>query len=278
MTIDQLISDPELPSLPEAVIRLNELISHDASMPQIAEVIHRDPSLTLRTLELANSAWFKREKTIESVSEAISIIGLSSLYQLIFATSVTRLFKDLETEQFSMRSFWQESVRTATLMQTLAAYVNEAGQSLFTIGLTAYIGKLILATTSPFLAYKVYKRYRTDATPLYEIEKDILGFSHMDISAAIMEKWKLPESFYTPIKYAYHPIDAPKSYIQVATLLHIAHYLQTTFYPDESGQSAPVYELNPDLIESVNIMSSEFQKTVESASHLYDEAIILLDL
>lgn len=278
MTLEQLISDPELPSLPEAVIKLNSLISHDAPMTQISEVLIHDPALTLRTLELANSAWFKREKTIESVNEAISIIGLAALYQLIFATSVTRLFNDINPQQFTMKSFWQESVRTATLMQTLATYVNEPGQNLFTIGLTTYIGKLILATAGPYLAYKVYQRYDGKTVPLYEVEKEIIGYTHVEISAAIMERWKLPESFYLPIKYCYHPFDAPEPHAQVARLLHLAHYLQCSFYPDESGQTPPVYVLNPELINSLKIETTEFQRIVESAANLFDEAMILLGL
>lgn len=278
MTLEQLISNPELPSLPEAVVKLNALISEDAPMHQITEVINRDPALTLRTLELANSAWFKREKNITSVNEAISIIGLTSLYQLIFATSVTRLFNDIKPEQFDMKSFWQQSVRTATLTQTLAPYVNEPGQNLFTIGLTTYIGKLVLVTAAPYLAYKVYQRYDAESTPLYDIENEILGFNHADISAAIMEKWRLPQSFYLPIKYYVHPIDAPDQYLPITTLLHVAHYLQSTTYPAPSGKIAPTYSLDSNLTHTIKIDSSDFQKIIASASNLYDEAIILLGL
>jgi HD-like signal output (HDOD) protein len=278
LKIEDLLIHPDLPSLPEAVIRLNELISSDAPIDKIAAVIENEPALTLRTLELANSAWYKREKTIQNVNEAISVIGFTALYQLIFATSVTRVFHGVNSDQIDMQCFWQQSVRAATLAQTLSSRLEDTPQHLFTTGLIMYIGKLILATTAPFISYQIYKQCKEESIPLSDAETNRLGFNHADVSAAIIEKWKMPASMYVPIKYYLQPENAPEQYQPIAALLHIAHTIRCMQYPDESVIVETTAEIDPSICNMIKINESQFPKLAESASNLYDEALSLLGL
>ncbi|MFV2057953.1 MAG: HDOD domain-containing protein, partial [Thiohalomonadales bacterium] len=117
MTIDNkmraLTQNPELPMLPESLMQLLDLISNDASMVEISSAISLDSSLTARTLELANSAWYKREGSIPDVETALPIVGISTLYLIIFSSSVTRTFDGVSSKFINMNSFWKQCVRMA---------------------------------------------------------------------------------------------------------------------------------------------------------------------
>lgn len=278
LTIEDLLTHPDLPSLPEAVIRLNELISSDAPIDSIAAIIRNEPALTLRTLELANSAWYKREKTIQSVNEAISVIGFTALYQLIFATSVTRVFRGIDSDLIDMQQFWQQSVRSATLAQTLSSRLDIPQQHLFTTGLIMYIGKLILVTTAPFITYQIYKKCQAESIPLSTAEHERLGFNHADVSAAIIEKWKMPASMHMPIKYYLQPAQAPEQYQAVAALLHVAHHIRCTQHAAEPAIIETADHVDPPILNMINISDALFPKLAESASNLYEEALSLLGL
>lgn len=278
LTIEELLTHPDLPSLPDAVIRLNDLISADAPVDAIAAVIQNEPSLTLRTLELANSAWYKREKTIQSVNEAISIIGYSTLYQLIFATSVTRVFQGINSDIIDMKQFWRQSVRTAALSQTMSSRLDIPEQLLFTTGLIMYIGKLILLTTAPFITYQIYKRCHEESLLLSDVESDRLGFTHADICAALLEKWKLSPAVYIPIKYYLAPNQAPEQHQVNTAVLSIAHHIRCKHYPEDSFVNETPDQLDNDLLEIANINEALFPKLADSAAHFYDEALSLLGL
>lgn len=281
LTVEELLTHPDLPSLPDAIIRLNELISADAPIDSIAEVIRNEPALTLRTLELANSAWYKREKTINSVNEAISIIGLTALYQLIFATSVTRAFQGVSSDIIDMRQFWQQSVRSATISQTMSSLLDFPRQHLFTTGLIMYVGKLILATAAPYLTYQVYKSCSEEPTLLLsEAETERLGFTHADVASSLVEKWKIPASIYVPIKFYLNPMKAPENHQLMASVLHVAHHIRCTQYPNESSISITetTETLDPAILDLVNISDAQFNKLAMSASHLFSEALALLGL
>jgi len=278
LTIEELLTHPDLPSLPDAVIRLNELIRSDAPIDAIASVVQNEPALTLRTLELANSAWYKREKTIQSVNKAISIIGITALYQLIFATSVTRVFQGVDSDFVNMQRFWQQSVRSASLAQCLTSQSGISGQHLFTAGLIMYIGKLILVTTVPLIARQIYQRSREESRLLSDVETERLGFNHSDISAALLEKWKLPSSMSLPVKHYLQPAQAQAQYRDISAVLHIAHHVRCMNYPDLNGINESSGQIDPSILEMINIDENLFPELTDSASHLYNEALSLLGL
>lgn len=279
MKLEDITRHPELPSLPEAVIRLNELIASDAPLPEIAAVLENEPSLALRTLELANSAWYKREKTIGSVNDAIAIIGISAIYQLIFSTSVTRAFQGIETDIIDMKIFWQQSVQTATLAQTIATqHKSSVLHHIFTIGLVASIGRLALINVAPYMAQRVFKQAKEESVPLHVAEQTQLGFTHNAISASIMQNWKIPASIYGPISCYIHPELAVEQHRLPASILNIAHHIQCNFYPQNTGFRDITGDPDKSVMEYLAIPETQLSVLAESASHLYTEASAILGL
>ncbi|MEH6628984.1 MAG: HDOD domain-containing protein, partial [Motiliproteus sp.] len=81
----------ELVSLPDAVIRANELLdSPHGNAENIGEVISHDPGLSAKLLKLVNSAFYSFPAKIDTVSRAITLIGTNELRSLILASSATQ--------------------------------------------------------------------------------------------------------------------------------------------------------------------------------------------
>jgi len=68
-SLKDLINTAELPSLPDAVVKFNELVGKEAHIVEIADLIRHDPGLAARTLELANNAWYKRQREISTLTK-----------------------------------------------------------------------------------------------------------------------------------------------------------------------------------------------------------------
>ena len=70
--------------LPEAVIKVKQLIDNDAtSMEDIAEVINYDPAIMSQVLKISNSALYKFHNTVTTVTKSIQVIGTRSIYDLV---------------------------------------------------------------------------------------------------------------------------------------------------------------------------------------------------
>lgn len=260
MTLDQLLDNPELPSLPEAFLKLNELIKHDRPISDITEVIERDPSLTTRSLKLANSAWYKRSRTIATVKDAITTIGLDTLHQLVFATSVVRTFQDIDSGVADMNSFWDQSLRlacNAKLIKESSGNTNTI--QVFTSGIVTYIGKLIIYLNLPELSRTILENSRDHPQLQHLEETKLLGYCHNEVTSALLKKWEIPEVTYIPIQYYNNPLSAPAEHLPNAAALFLGHHL--VFQPadelefDKTGndlkQTVGILQLSQEQLHSI---------------------------
>ena len=89
-----LINDVSyLVSPPDVCVKVFDLIeSNNASAQDIGEIISHDPSLTARLLRLVNSSFYNFPRRIDTVSRAITIVGIRELYSLVIAVSAIKSF------------------------------------------------------------------------------------------------------------------------------------------------------------------------------------------
>jgi len=251
MTLDQLLNNPKLPSIPEALLKLNDLIKRARPIAEITEVIERDPSLATRSLELANSAWYKRSRTITTVKDAITTIGLDALHQLVFATSVIRTFQGINKDVANMRLFWNQSLQLACHAKLIREAVGDKNSiHIFTSGLVTYIGKLIIYMSMADQAKVILENTQQHPELQHEEEIRVLGFSHADISAGLLKKWDIPEIIYLPVQYYTTPISAPKDRLLDAAALFVAH--QLVFKKAETLETDTAKELR-DVLTALNL-------------------------
>lgn len=260
MTLDQLLDNPELPSLPEAFLKLNDFIKHDRPIAEITKVIERDPSLSTRSLKLANSAWYKRSRTITTVKDAITTIGLDTLHQLVFATSVIRTFQGIDKDITDMHSFWNQSIYLACIAKLIKEACGEKhSMQVFTAGIVAYIGKLVIYMNLPELSKKILESSQDQPQRQHLEESRLLGFSHNEVTAALLKKWDIPSATYVPIQYYTNPLSAPSEYLTNSAVLFLAHHLvfqaaEDLNLDDTSNgmkQTLELLPINPDLLSAI---------------------------
>lgn len=70
---------------------LSECANPDASLEQFEAIISRDPSLTFRVMQLANSGFTSLPRRLNSVREALVIVGVSNIRNLAMMASLNRI-------------------------------------------------------------------------------------------------------------------------------------------------------------------------------------------
>lgn len=82
-----------LPTLPEVAMRVQEVVGRpDASLKQVAEVIGQDAAISARIIKVANSALYSRGVPAESISGAVSRIGLIQIKSIATSVAMEQLF------------------------------------------------------------------------------------------------------------------------------------------------------------------------------------------
>ncbi|QYJ79702.1 HDOD domain-containing protein [Shewanella acanthi] len=82
-----------LPTLPEVAMRVQEVVGRsDASLKQVAEVIGQDAAISARIIKVANSALYSRGIPAESITSAVSRIGLIQIKSIATSVAMEQLF------------------------------------------------------------------------------------------------------------------------------------------------------------------------------------------
>jgi putative nucleotidyltransferase with HDIG domain len=196
--------------------------SGNYSSSQVADIIIQDADISARLLRLVNSSFYGLPAKVETLSRAITIIGADELRNLVMAATAMRTFTGIPKQLVDMTEYWQHSVTTGVIAQSLAKMSNILhSERLFVMGLLHDVGRLAIYLTLPEKATDVLFITGGDNWILAETERDILGFTHLDVGAELMRSWELPESFVAIAGYHDHPVNA-EGYQLETSLVHIA--------------------------------------------------------
>jgi HD-like signal output (HDOD) protein len=249
------------------------LRSPQCSLGTVAETIEKDPDLTARLLRFANSAYCGFSTRMSTVMEAISLIGIQQVQDLLAASSVIERFAGVSSELVNMESFWQHSLACGIGARSLALERRlPKPDRFFVAGLLHDIGRLVLYLQSPKLAQNIFETYRNDRLLLREAEARVLGYDHQGIGEALLRSWKYPPALVNAVGYHHQPGACAASPLEAA-VVHVADHLVNAmrvgssgerFVPPLNPQAWTSLGLTPRVIEPViNIIDEQFDAVQE---------------
>ena len=208
-----------LPTLPDILTKISRMVeSKQYSADDIARVISQDQVLTAKVLKLANSAFYGFSRSINSVGQALVLLGFQVVKGLILTSSVFDIVQRRYTD------LWKHSLAVATISGLLAQRIGmKAPEESNLAGLLHDLGKVIMAVSMIEELDRVLKLCQEGLTGL-EAEKEVLGFTHMEAGTWLAEAWKLPLELTDPITFHHHPGSA-KARPMETSIVHLADIL-----------------------------------------------------
>ena len=254
-------------SLPEIALRINEILNSSEPLnAELEEVISSDPAFTAKILKIVNSSYFGFPGTIDTISRAITIIGLKELRNLVISSSLTSCFNDIPAELVDMDVFWYHSVTSAVIARNLAKELKCSNyERLFIVGLLHSIGRLIYFSQCPEQSRKIlsYKDQGEDAMITEELK--VLGFTHAELSAEFLKGWGLPDEIWKTIESYLDPLNAG-DFIRDACVLHIAGKIAGSIEPcatHEYDFKEIEPNIKPGVFDYLNVSSSQVQSCID---------------
>jgi HD-like signal output (HDOD) protein len=277
VTISELlVGANQLFSLPDIYFQLNEMLRDPRfSAADFGKVIAKDPALSARLLRMVNSPFYEFQSKIDTISRAITVVGFDELYNLIIATCVVDQFDKIPCELVDMTSFWVHSVHCAVVARLLAKQSSILqSERLFLIGLLHDIGSLVLYRKMPDKSREVLLAADNDRRLLADFEKEIIGFTHAEVSSQLIKSWDLPESLYEPIAWYLNP-DFAMSHQLETNLLHIATQLVNNTERGVPVEQA-VNEIAESVLSTVNLTQEQLIAVMQLASSEFLEVFDLV--
>ncbi|MDY6979260.1 MAG: HDOD domain-containing protein [Pseudomonadota bacterium] len=253
VTAVDLVRDiKQLVSLPEVSLRISRMAEQgECTAVELGQVISQDASLSARLLRIANSPVYGLSSRVDTISRAVTLLGLQQIRDLVISTTATRAFDGIPTDLVSVEDFWHHSLYCGLLAQELGeASSASRSESLFLAGLLHDIGQLVMFYKLPQHMHSALLRTLQveDPLPMYRAEREVIGFDHAQVGEALAQLWKLPTNLRECIACHHEPGRAKLFPVQVA-LVHVANtiaslpYIEESDLDDWSGIDARAWEI-----------------------------------
>lgn len=264
-----------LVSLPTIYFQVERAINHpSSSSTDIANALRTDQGLSARLLRIANSAFYGFPRRVESVDQAVRIIGTRQLHDLVLATVVLTQFRGVDSKLVTMKSFWQHSFACGIAARSLATLRRESNtERFFVAGLLHDIGSLVLYQEFPQRAAAALDEHRHYTIGLDESERAIIGCDHGQVGAALMALWKLPESYRDVAASHHNPASSRPPSIGTA-VVHVADLLVAALRLGSNGE-ADLPRLCVEAWDLVAVPPSQLGPVAEDVLRLIEETLRL---
>ena len=228
---------PTVPSLPAAYLRLRQVMNDPyTSSADFARVIEEDAGLTVRVLRLVNSAMYGVGTKVDSVVQAMSILGVEPLNNLVLATSAVSAFDDISADLVDMKEFWRHSLGTAVAARAIGAHCRFVNlEPLFVAGLLHDVGRLMIHIANPDGSRLSQAHAYETGCLLYDAEFDEMGYDHAQVGRYLLDEWGLPASLTEPVGFHHNPANAG-SHVTETAIVHIADITAHALHLGASGE------------------------------------------
>jgi HD-like signal output (HDOD) protein/signal transduction histidine kinase len=193
---DKCYNFEQLPSIPSLLVELLDLC-HDAScnFAQIAKSIEKDPGLTSKIIQLANSVLFRQWNDVTEVKRMLVVLGMDNVRQIVISSAVHQLFANCSKEfDQHVQHIWVRAQVCSSLAQRLAQLIGyQKPQEAYLAGLLYQLGQLLLLLNHEQTYRPMLEQYEP-TSDFCQLEKIEFGSDHCELGAALVESWQL-ESF-----------------------------------------------------------------------------------
>jgi HD-like signal output (HDOD) protein/GGDEF domain-containing protein len=188
----ELAELPEIPSLPRAALKILELVQDpEVDLQKLGRVIEMDPGLTSKIVRLSNSSLFGLSRAVSSIHQALVVLGLRTVK--IAALSFT-LVDALPQGRggVQLAAAWRRIIINAMGCRLISRLFGMDSEEAFLAGMMQDIGVLILAKNNPEAYEVIHERALKEGTPISELEMELLGTTHSEVGARLLDAWGMP--------------------------------------------------------------------------------------
>ncbi|MEQ1532418.1 MAG: diguanylate cyclase [Sideroxydans sp.] len=179
----------------------------DVSNQDFTRLISSDPALSARVIKAANVLLGKTARPLSSIADAVTVLGMRALRQLVLGIAMILDYKNGPCKEFNYRHFWMHSLLTGIAARHLAQQSRfGAADEVFVVGLLSAIGRLGLATVFTEEYGTLLKQIEAQpAQDILKLEMGKFGFDEHELSEAILTDLNFPKIFQSLVREYEHP-------------------------------------------------------------------------
>jgi len=228
------------------------LTNDNATMDDYANLLLTDPITSASILRRANSAMYSKNRTINTLTMAITVLGIRTITELLYQSIVEQITDVATLTKPEMIEFWENSLTISFLAKEIGQYigVNDI-EELFISGLLCQIGCLPILSLSP---ESYYMNHKSNNTFPWTRQQSITGFTVNELSYGLLDSWGIPPRITLPINHAHDgnvELNIHANILHAAWLLKLSYINPKAFSEDEIFSSSifKKLKLSPSILK-----------------------------
>jgi HD-like signal output (HDOD) protein len=180
-----LKSVPIMPGAAQEAFRV--ATNPNAEAHDFIDLLQGDEGLSSRVMKIANSVFYDRGGGSKTITDAVNVIGIVELRNLINATALAGLFP----VRHQLRAeFWGHNIATGITAKVVArALFPPLVDQVFLAGMMHDVGKLLILQQHVDNYERVVKKGLADGHESSVAEREVYPFDHSQVGQLIAEKW-----------------------------------------------------------------------------------------
>jgi HD-like signal output (HDOD) protein len=182
----------ELQPIPAMVHKVLSLAADpDCSIADLIALVQHDPAITANLLRICNSAHLGLAVKVDSVQQAVAILGLQQVVELVLSQNLTvHLTKAQKGYQMEKGDLWKQSVAAAMVARLLAERRDiYALPAIYTAALLKDIGKVVLHEYVANRLEKIQDMVVFKGFSFIEAEQACIGMDHATLGGVVAKEW-----------------------------------------------------------------------------------------
>jgi len=211
-----------LPSPPATYLRLTEAMRDPKiGAKAIGTIVEEDPAMSVKILQLVNSAYFGLAHAATSVAQAVNYLGMEVLRALTLSAHVFSAIDGSGRSHRKLDEIQRSSLATATIARQMIKNRDLANEA-FTAGVVHDVGRIVILLAMPEEAQRIAAEAEASGRAEHELEQELLGVSHAEIGAYLLGVWGVPFSIVETTAYHHEPSRASPEVSPMLAPVHLA--------------------------------------------------------
>jgi len=234
--VDELTDVSTIPAILTKVMAVVE--DEEGTAFDLKKIIERDQSISSRVVAVANSAYYGLSGMVNSLSQAILLLGFETVKNIAVSISI---FENLGSRcRLDVTDLWIHSMKVAMTSGLIAQRTGCVDKD------TAFLGGLLHDIGRAVLLQIFEDEYievsMSGIAGLTGRETESFGANHCDVGGWLAGKYQLPDKTIDAIKYHHDPAactpgDASPNLSKLINLVFLSDYLVSEGSEDVSDDS-----------------------------------------
>lgn len=263
-----------LEPIPTVIYKVLDLADDpESSLGDLVEVVERDPAITANLLKTVNSAHMGLPVKVDSVSQAVSMLGLQQVVEMVLSQNLSgNLQRSQKGYGLGKGDLWRQSLAVAMVARTLAGQRDLMSlPAIYTAALLKDIGKVILHEFVADQLPAIQKLVAEESMSFVEAEKAVLGIDHTVLGGIVAKQWHFSPHMTYMIEN--HHLDNPASRNDPATATLYLADMVAMMVDTGIGVDRLAYHVYQDVfndfftdkqqIKSLMIMYKSFHRVIQ---------------